>query len=162
MMNALLERITLTITRGKRDSKIFSMTEKVEGAIDRFHSSLKTIGRDPSRGTGVIMLTAVIWLNEALRFYIIIHALPVDTDLNFLGAVAAIAVANILGFIIPIGAGNFLGSTSVIELLTGNRTTAVAASITQVATSLWISIPLGVISLLFLRLRGRRSERAGP
>lgn len=161
LVNRMTEKITLLITKGKRDSKIYKFSGKIEGSVDRFHSSLRTIKRNPWTGTGVIILSIVIWLNEALRFYIIIQALPGDTYIPFQGAIAAIAVANILGFILPIGSGNVIGSASVLELLTGNETTATAASITQVATSLWISIPLGVLSLMFLRSKSRRKDLEG-
>jgi uncharacterized protein (TIRG00374 family) len=160
MLNRLIERVSLKISGGRKNSRIHRTAGKLEGSMDRFHSSLGNIRKNPWTGTGVIILTVVIWLNEALRFYIVIQALPGDTYLPFQGAIAAIAVANILGFILPIGSGNVIGSASVMELLTGKETTATAASITQVATSLWISIPLGVLSLLFLRSKSKQKDRS--
>jgi uncharacterized protein (TIRG00374 family) len=165
LINRIIERISLKITKGDKGSRIYRFAGKLEGFVDRFHISLRNIRKDPWKGTGVIILTVVIWLNEALRFYIIIQALPGDTYIPFQGAIAAVAVANILGFILPIGSGNVIGSASILELLTGKETTATAASITQVATSLWISIPLGILSLLYLRSKSRKRElpeRNGP
>jgi uncharacterized protein (TIRG00374 family) len=159
LVNRILEKIGLIVTRGNKGSKINKILGKLEDSVDRFHTSLRNIKKNPWTGTGVIILTIVIWLNEALRFYIIIQALPGDTYIPFQGAIAAIAVANILGFILPIGSGNVIGSASVLELLTGKETSATAASITQVATSLWISIPLGILSLLFLRSKSRKNDR---
>ncbi|MBN1539281.1 MAG: flippase-like domain-containing protein, partial [Candidatus Thermoplasmatota archaeon] len=153
MVNKMMERCTLALTRGNKDSKVYTFFFKLEGAVDRYHTSLGTIRRDPWTGTGVIMLTLAIWINEALRFYLVVLALPGDMYISFPGAIAAIALANILGFILPIGAGNVFGSKSILELLSVGGSTAMAASLLQVATSLWISIPLGVLSLLFLRKR---------
>jgi glycosyltransferase 2 family protein len=156
LANRILEKIALVVTRGNRGSRLFKVTGKLEGSIDRYHSSFRTIRKNPWTGTGVMILTLVIWINEALRFYLVVQALPGDLDLSFLGAIAAIAVANILGFILPIGAGNVFGSKSVLELLNINESTALAASLLQVATSLWISIPLGVMSLGYLRFRSKK------
>jgi uncharacterized membrane protein YbhN (UPF0104 family) len=157
-INRIIESVGLFITRGNKGSRIYRIAGKLEGSIDRFHSSLRNIRKNPWMGIGIVILTLVIWLNEALRFYIIIQALPGDTYIPFQGAIAAIAVANILGFILPIGSGNVIGSASVLELLTGKETASTAASITQVATSLWISIPLGILSLLFLRSKSRKRD----
>ncbi len=156
LANRILEKIALVVTRGNRGSRLFKIAGKLEGSIDRYHSSFRTIRKNPWTGTGVMILTLVIWINEALRFYLVVQALPGDLDLSFLGAIAAIAVANILGFILPIGAGNVFGSKSVLELLNINESTALAASLLQVATSLWISIPLGIMSLGYLRFRSKK------
>ncbi|MGA1873504.1 MAG: lysylphosphatidylglycerol synthase transmembrane domain-containing protein [Thermoplasmatota archaeon] len=156
MVGRSMEKIAILLSRGSRDSKIVGITGKLEGSIERYHRSLRTIRRNPWTGTGVIMLTFAIWTNEALRFYIVVQALPGNVSVTFPGAIAAIAVANILGFILPIGSGNVFGSKSVLELLSVKETTAMAASLLQVATSLWISIPLGVASLGYLRNRSKK------
>ncbi|MGA1866389.1 MAG: lysylphosphatidylglycerol synthase transmembrane domain-containing protein [Thermoplasmatota archaeon] len=153
--NKIIERCALALTRGNKDSKLHMFFDKLEGSVDRYHTSLRTLRRNPWTGTGVIMLTIAIWINEAIRFYLVVRSLPEDVYISFPGAIAAIALANILGFILPIGAGNVFGSKSVLELLSVGGSTAMAASLLQVATSLWISIPMGVLSLLFLRKRSK-------
>jgi len=156
-MNGVLERIALFITRGNRNSNLYRLFGKLEGSVERYHSSIRTIRRNPWTGVGVLMLTLAIWVNEGLRFYLVVQAVPGDVFISFPEAIAAIAVANILGFILPIGAGNVFGSKSILELLSVKEATAMAASLLQVATSLWISIPLGVLSLVYLRTRSKRS-----
>jgi len=153
LVTGMTKRIILKTTHGNRSSRLFKLTVSANRFMERFHRSLRSLGKGPSVGTGVVILTIVIWINEALRLYIILQALPGNHSITFPGAVAAIAVANVLGFILPIGSGNVIGSASVLEVLSGNEPMATAASIIQVATSLWISIPLGVISLFFLRSR---------
>ncbi|MBN1389685.1 MAG: flippase-like domain-containing protein [Candidatus Thermoplasmatota archaeon] len=157
LVNSKMERTALTLSHGKRGSKPYRIAIRLQGAIDRYHSSLRTIVRNPWCGTGTIILTIAIWINEALRFYLVVMALPGNVQVTFMGAVAAISVANILGFILPIGAGNVFGSKSILELLSVKETTAMAASLLQVATSLWISIPLGLISLAYLRTRSKKA-----
>ena len=155
LINRTLEKATLRFVGRKEDSRIFRIVSKLEGSLHRFHSSIRTMIRNPGIGIGVLILTLVIWLNEALRLYIIISALPGDIYIPFQGAVAGVAVANIIGMVLPIGSGNVIGSASVLELLTGKEANSTAASLTQVATSLWISIPLGLLSLVFLRKRSK-------
>ncbi|MGA1794005.1 MAG: lysylphosphatidylglycerol synthase transmembrane domain-containing protein [Thermoplasmatota archaeon] len=157
-MNGLLERVALIITRGNRESRSYRLFGKLEGSVERYHSSIRTIRRNPWTGAGVIMLTLAIWVNEGLRFYLVVQALPGDVYISFPEAIAAIAVANILGFILPIGAGNVFGSKSILELLSVKEATAMAASLLQVATSLWISIPLGIISVSYLRFRSKKKS----
>ncbi len=161
-VNRVLERLVLRVSKGNRETKIFKMTTKFEDFISRFYRSIHKIGKDPWRGTGVLLMTFIIWMNEALRFYIIIQAIPGDHIISCPGAIAAIAVANILGFILPIGIGNFIGGASVVGLLTGDGSLGSAISLAQVATSLWISIPLGIISIGFLRSRSKKKDLPGP
>ena len=153
--------MTLKIVKGRRSSRVFRGSVKLTEFLKRLQISISDLRKRPITGAGVLLLTMAIWINEALRLYIILQALPGDHTLTFPGAVAAIAVANILGFILPIGSGNVIGSTSVLELLLKDGLIATTSSIVQVATSLWISLPLGIISLFYLRSRGRRRSKDG-
>lgn len=154
----LLLKTALVLSKGNEGSRIYKAMGTMSSFIERFYTSLWSIKEDPSRGAGVVLMTTAIWLNEAVRLYLVLQAIPGDHSVSFLGAVAAIAVANILGFILPIGSGNVIGSASVLELLAGSELLATAASLLQVATSLWISIPLGILSIFFLRIRGKKKE----
>ncbi|MFW3146245.1 MAG: lysylphosphatidylglycerol synthase transmembrane domain-containing protein [Thermoplasmatota archaeon] len=155
---SLLQKGALKLSGGNRGSRSYKMLSSLSSFLDRFYRSLWAIRKDPSRGAGVVLMTVAIWFNEAVRLFLVLQAIPGDHSISFPGAIAAIAVANILGFILPIGSGNVIGSASVLELLAGDELLATAASLLQVATSLWISIPLGIISLLFLRIRGKKRE----
>jgi uncharacterized protein (TIRG00374 family) len=149
--------LVLRLSKGDRSSRSYSLSRKVSDFMERFHGSLARLRRDPMKGMGVILLTAAIWLNEALRMYIILEALPGELHITFLGAIAATSVANILGFVLPVGSGNVVGSASVLELLTRDGPLAAAASLIMATTSIWISIPSGVLSLMVLRFRKARS-----
>lgn len=156
-VSGTIKKIALVISGGKDGSKLHRISEKISSFMVRFHGSISNLKKDPSRGFGVIILTLVIWLNEALRLYIIVNAIPGNHNLIFPGAIAGIAVANILGFILPMGgSGNVIGSKSVLDLLIRNNLISTSSSIVQVATSLWISLPLGAISLFYLRGEKRR------
>lgn len=149
----LISSLTLRLSKGDSSSKVHVLSLKLAGFMERFHMSITRIRRDPWTGTGAVILTVAIWMNEALRMYIILDALPGDNPVTLLGAIAATSVANILGFVLPVGSGNVVGSTSVLELLTRDGPLAAAASLIMATTSIWISIPSGALSLVLLRFR---------
>ncbi|MEA3559667.1 MAG: lysylphosphatidylglycerol synthase transmembrane domain-containing protein [Candidatus Thermoplasmatota archaeon] len=151
-----VHRTALILTKGRKDGRIHRIAGKIEERSNMFNDSLANIRKHKITGAGILIMTSAIWLNESLRFFIILNALPGNIDISFQASIAAVSLANILGFILPMGSGNILGGASVIEMLTGDGTSATAASITQVITSLWISIPIGVISLYYLKRRSRR------
>ncbi len=161
LMSDIIGRIARRASGNRETSIMIRLTAKVQGSIDKFQESLGRLRRNRFTSTAAVMLTLAIWINEALRLYLIVSALPGDHYITFLGAVAAISVANILGFILPIGSGNVIGGASVLVLLTGEELLSTAASITAVATSIWISIPLGLASIFYLRRRSRSKIKKG-
>ncbi len=82
---------------------------RVEGSGDRFNNALHNLIKNKGMAVAVALLTSAIWLNEALRLYLVVLALPGGYHIPFMGAVGVIGVANILGFIFPYGSGNVLG-----------------------------------------------------
>jgi uncharacterized protein (TIRG00374 family) len=160
LLSSLIARIARKASGDRDTSTLIKLAAKVEGSINKFQGSLANLRRNRTTSAAAVMLTLAIWINEALRLYLIVEALPGGHHIAFLGAVAAISVANILGFILPIGSGNVIGGASVLVLLTGEELLSTAASITAVATSIWISIPLGLVSIFYLRKKAReRSAR---
>jgi len=156
LMSMLIRLIGNTADRllkGKALNFAAKIIDRLDGSASKFHDSISRMTRDRFSFTGIILLTIAIWFNEAVRLYLVILALPVDTHVAFPVAVAGIAIANILGFILPIGAGNLLGSSSVLYLVTEDEGISTSASVAMVATSLWLSIPLGLVSLMYLRKR---------
>ncbi|MGA1820962.1 MAG: lysylphosphatidylglycerol synthase transmembrane domain-containing protein [Thermoplasmatota archaeon] len=151
----ILGGFTDRFLRGRALKFSSKLVGKLDESAKKFHDSISRMTRDRMSFAGIIIMTIAIWFNEAVRLYLVILALPVDANVAFPGAVAGIAIANILGFILPIGAGNLLGSSSVLYLLTDDEGISTSASIAMVATSLWLSIPLGLISLFYLRRRSR-------
>jgi len=151
----------VSMLRGPLKDRTSRLVLKATRALEKFHSSVHMFIKDKGYATASILLTIEIWLNEGFRLYLILLAMPGGGDVPFIGALAAIGVGNILGFILPIGSGNVLGGTSVLYLLTGEEELSTAASITAVALSLWISIPMGLVSLLYLRKRTHRRSRDG-
>ncbi len=159
LMSRIIMKLAERASGNNETSVMIKLAVKVQGSIDKFQDSLGILKRNRFSSAAAIMLTLAIWINEALRLYLIVGALPGDHYITFLGAVSAISIANILGFILPIGSGNVIGGASVLVLLTGEELLSTAASITAVATSIWISIPLGLISIFYLRKRSRTDRK---
>ena len=144
----VLSRIIPSSGPGKR---IKGFIGGFESSVGNFHGSLRLLFNDRATLVHILVLDVVIWLNEAVRLYLVVLALPGDADIGLMGAIAAASIANILGFILPIGSGNLLGSASVVETITGDPKVGASASLVAVITSLWLTIPLGLISLAVLR-----------
>jgi uncharacterized protein (TIRG00374 family) len=129
-----------------------SYTEKLSqalvGFVDKYRLGMKEILKAKRTATACIFLTVIIWINEALRLFIILLALP-DIEHVGIGAVfIASSIANILALALPFGAGHILGIETVLISLGLDPVYAGAASILHVATSLWISVPLGAAAMV--------------
>jgi uncharacterized protein (TIRG00374 family) len=129
-----------------------SYTEKLSqalvGFVDKFRFGMKEILKAKRTASACIFLTVIIWINEALRLFIILFALP-DIKHAGIGAVfIASSIANILALALPFGAGHLLGINTVLIALGLDPASAGAAGILHVATSLWISVPLGAAAML--------------
>jgi hypothetical protein len=72
-----------------------------------------------------------------------------DTLQVSLGAVfIAASIANILGIVLPLGSGNIFGIGAVFIAVGMDPTNASLGGFLHAATSIWISIPLGVIAMI--------------
>ena len=83
-----------------------------------------------------------------LGLYIILLALPDIGGINLGAVFIASSIANILAIALPLGSGNILGIGAVFIAVGMNPSDAGSASFLHVATSIWISVPLGVIAML--------------
>jgi uncharacterized protein (TIRG00374 family) len=127
---------------------ITKLTDALVGFVDTFRFGMSEILKARRTAVSCISLTVMIWINEAIRLYIILHALP-DVQGISLGAVfIASSIASILALALPAGSGNLLGIEAVFIAVGMSPSIAGAAGILQVATSLWISVPLGAIAMV--------------
>lgn len=118
------------------------------GFTEKFRFGMGKILKARNTAIVCIILTVIIWINEALRLFIILLALP-DIEGVSIGAVfIASSIANILGIALPLGSGNILGIIPVFMAVGMESGDAGSASFMHVATSIWISVPLGVIAML--------------
>jgi uncharacterized protein (TIRG00374 family) len=118
------------------------------GFTEKFRFGMGKILKARNTAIVCMTLTVIIWINEALRLFIILLALP-DIEGVSIGAVfIASSIANILGIALPLGSGNILGIGAVFMAVGMDSGDAGSASFMHVATSIWISVPLGVIFML--------------
>ncbi|WP_455392346.1 lysylphosphatidylglycerol synthase transmembrane domain-containing protein [[Eubacterium] cellulosolvens] len=134
--------------RVSKHSLVKQLSLALVGFVDRFKFGMGEILKAKRNAGSCIILTVIIWINEAVRLFIILLALPNIEGLSLGAVFIASSIANILGFAVPLGAGNILGIETVFIALGMSRSSAGAASFLQVATSIWISVPLGAAALV--------------
>ena len=148
LMNKTVDKTVSFALKISKSDLTKRFTNALTGFTDKFKFGTREILKAKKTTGACIFLTVIIWINEALRLFIILLALP-ETEKASLGAVfIASSIANILSLIIPLGAGNILGIETVLLAVGLDPATAAAASILQVATSLWISVPFGAVAML--------------
>jgi uncharacterized protein (TIRG00374 family) len=120
--------------------------------VDSFSAGIDNMGRDlrasKKTGFGIVSLTLFIWLNEAGRIYLILLALPGISAPSFGAVLIASSVATVFGAVLPIGAMHATLIASVFAAVSVDVTSAATAGLLVVATSIWLSIPLGIIAML--------------
>lgn len=125
--------------------------------IDSFTNGLDNMGKNirlrKKNGVTFIVLTLLIWLNEAGRIYLILLALPGVEEPSFGAVLIASSVATIFGAVLPIGAMHATLITSVFTALGVDVASATTAGILTIMTSIWLSIPLGIISMFIVGLK---------
>jgi uncharacterized protein (TIRG00374 family) len=137
----LAKRVSKKDFGSKFSAALTGFTEKFSFGMGKILETKKTAAI-------CITLTLFIWLNEAIRLYIILLALPDVADPSLAAVFIAASIGNLLGTALPGGAGNLLGIGTVFIAVGMEPGSASAASFLQVATSIWLSVPLGVMAML--------------
>lgn len=126
-------------------------------AVDSFSLGLidmqKTLWEEKGKGVTFVGLTLLIWINEAARIYLILLALPGVEVPSFGAVLIASSVATVFGVALPIGALHATLITSVFAALGVDIASATTAGILIIMTSIWLSIPLGIIAMFIVGLK---------
>ena len=148
ILNKTVDKSMSLAMKVSKKGFIKRLSSTLTGFVEKFRFGMKSILRAKGSASACILLTVIIWINEALRLFIILLALP-DLSGVSLGAVfIASSIANIIGIVLPLGSGNILGIEAVFIAVGMDYTDAITASFLHVATSIWISVPLGVTAML--------------
>jgi len=127
------------------------------GFVDSFTNGLDNIGKDirlkKGNGMAFVGLTLLIWLNEAGRIYLILLALPDIQAPSFGAVLIASSLATVFGAVLPIGAMHATLIASVFAALGVDIASATTAGVLTIMTSIWLSIPLGIISMFIVGLK---------
>jgi uncharacterized membrane protein YbhN (UPF0104 family) len=116
---------------------------------------LATLARRPGVGLGALLLTVVVQANDPVR--LVLLAAAYDTDLGFWRAVGIVAVATMAGALTIVGGGAGMAVTvgALLAAAGAPAASAAALGLVFVATSTWLSFPLGALAAV----AGRRTHR---
>jgi len=146
----LLVKIINKISRGKWSTKLerssISFTKS-------FKNGFKEISRTRKTAAVCVILTLLIWLNEAYRIYLILLALPGVTVPSFGSVLIASSAATVFGIGLPVGALNAALITMVFTAVGVEVASATTAGILAIMTSIWLSVPCGIIAMFFIGLK---------
>lgn len=134
----------------KAESQLISFVDSFSVGLDNIGKTLK---QKKKNGVAFIGLTLLIWLNEAGRIYLILLALPDIGAPSFGAVLIASSVATVFGVALPIGALHATLVTSVFATVGVGIASATTAGILIIMTSIWLSIPLGIIALFVVGLK---------
>lgn len=116
---------------------------------------LDTLAKTPATGAGAAALTLPIQANDAIRLTILAAAYGVD--LSVWRALVIVAIGTLAGIIAVLGGGAGIALTvsAMLGAVGADPETAVAIGLVFVATSTWLSYPLGALAALW-RAQARR------
>jgi uncharacterized protein (TIRG00374 family) len=113
----------------------------VTGFLGAFEGGVKEIARDRTRALSCTGLTVFIWLNEAVRLWLVFLALGSNESFELM--MVAVCLASYAALLIPLGAGNSTAIVVICILAGIEGDLATSASILAIMTSIWLSVPLG-------------------
>jgi uncharacterized protein (TIRG00374 family) len=137
--------------------RVEAAEEYVGGFLRAFERGTKDIAKDRQRAAAAVGLTVVIWLNEALRLWLVFLALGFNVSSELM--IVATSLSSFAALLIPIGAGNSAAIAVICTLAGIKGDLATTASLIFIMTSIWLSIPLGAGSMA---VAGVRSESLFP
>jgi uncharacterized protein (TIRG00374 family) len=138
--------------RGRRSSeRVANMEATVDGFLGTFEKGTRDIVHDRSRTAAATGLTVVIWLNEALRLWLIFLALGYNISAELM--LIATTLASFAALLIPLGAGNSAAMVVICGLAGVDTDLATTASLVFIMTSIWLSVPLGAVAMAVLGVK---------
>jgi len=116
---------------------------RLVGLMCQFQTGLGQIRSSPRTAATALGITVAIWLNASLRFGVLVLAVTGDVEAAGLIFLAAGVVYSV-GQFLPLGAGNIAVATVVLAAAGVAEAQAAAIGLLEVATSLTLSVPLGM------------------
>jgi uncharacterized protein (TIRG00374 family) len=152
----LLVKVINKISKGKWSAKL---ERSRVSFTTSFKKGFKEILRTRKTAAACFTLTGLIWLNEAFRIYLILLALPRVDVPSFGLVIIASSAATVFGIALPGGALNAALITMVFTAVGIEVASATTAGILVIMTSIWLSVPLGIIAMFFVGLKIDRLKR---
>jgi uncharacterized protein (TIRG00374 family) len=102
----------------------------------------------------VFIITIIVWLNEALRLFLVLMALGVE--INFGIVLIASSMATIVGMVIPFGLGHIVAIYWILSPMGVDEETSGVAAASFVLTSIWVCVPIGAIIILLTGIKPKK------
>ncbi len=152
----VLARPALIVRLGARGAMIIERTVKGEkgeryaakmmSSVSSFNEALAFRGHwRPMVWASV--LTIFIWINEIIRLFLIIEALGVHVSI--MAVIATASLASLSSVMLSAGSGNVVMSSAVLSAAGLNANVAATAGLLSALTSIWLSVPVSLIAMLF-------------
>jgi uncharacterized protein (TIRG00374 family) len=119
--------------------------EKASGFLGTFETGTREIASNRAPAMAATGLTIVIWLNEALRLWLVFWALGYNISAELV--IVAVCLASFAALLIPLGAGSSTAIAAICILAGVDPTLSTTAGLLFVMTSIWISLPLGAAAM---------------
>jgi len=148
-------RLTSKVVKGEKGAKL---SGKMLDTVVSFNDALRFKG-DHKRLIWPAVLTAIIWVNEIVRLYLIIEALGVDVSM--VAVIASASLASLSTVVLTAGSGNVLMSSAVFTASGLDPHVAATAGLLSAITSIWLSVPVSLLAMIIdQRVRSSPSEEA--
>lgn len=131
---------------------------KLMGVVCSFNEALTFKGNWKLMAWAAV-LTIIIWVNEIARLYIIIMALGVDVSL--VAVIATASLASLSAVVLSAGSGNVVMSSAVFGACGMDTHVAATAGLLSALTSIWLSVPISLITMLVDHRLGSSSSKDG-
>lgn len=134
----------------------------VSRTITNFSGGFRGILRSKRMTITTFSLTTIIWLNEAVRVFLVMYALSPDS-VPFVGFVLiASSLATLLGSFVPGGTFNVALIAMVFNASGVNISLATTAGLLMTLTSIWILVPLGIVVIIRNLSNAKKVEEKQP
>ncbi|RLF55527.1 MAG: hypothetical protein DRN35_04990 [Thermoplasmata archaeon] len=139
--------------------KLYLQTDKF---VNDLYLGSRAYGNSRKSLSSTLILTLLIWSNEALRVFILAEVLGINRELYRLDSIIGMALlsssaALLLGVFLPGGVGHALTIGGIYALTTTSVTRAMTIGLLSTLTSTWVCIAIGFI--LLLCEKGKREKR---
>jgi len=149
-----LAKITGRMLPGKMGERI---SKGIVKSTHSFNTSMETWdGRGRGYLTAAMGITVVVWVNEITRLYLIMLALGASPTI--LAVMIAVSFATLSAVLLVAGSGNVVIVSTVFTASGISFATATTAGILSAMTSIWLSIPIGVLAMVAAMRNGRARD----
>jgi len=150
----LMAKTVRMIAKGERGRKL---SNGIKGFVGSFNSAIHSTKMKGERRLIAYAgaLTIVIWTNEIVRLFLIMEALGVHASL--VAVVATASIASLSAVFLSAGSSNVVISSAIFTASGINYHIAATAGILSALTSIWLSVPVGILALILYERRHKPS-----